>query len=170
MITLNGEVVGSGIDVISHLSGKLEPIVKAAMEVAENMPGGGEMNKKEDKEKDALFADLLHTLMRYILIAASRTIAGGDGFFVLDDLYGAEGMMLCPETVPVNPSTPGARSAGMLRGGEPHSSSPVLTAKALDSLIKPVPRSSGASLATTNRYLPSFCQYEANVSSHFHSE
>ena len=30
---------------------------------------------------------------------------GGDGFFVLEDLYGSEGLIFCPETEPINPGT-----------------------------------------------------------------
>ena len=30
---------------------------------------------------------------------------GGDGFFVLDDLYGSDGLIFCPETEPINPGS-----------------------------------------------------------------
>ena len=34
-----------------------------------------------------------------------HTCTGGDGFFVLDDLYGSDGLIFCPEIEPINPGS-----------------------------------------------------------------
>jgi hypothetical protein len=39
---------------------------------------------------------LLEELCTYTLLAASRTFAAGDAFWILSDLYGGEGLALCP--------------------------------------------------------------------------
>lgn len=40
------------------------------------------------------FVDFVELLIRFILIAVSRTYASGDAFFVLEDLYGGEGLCI----------------------------------------------------------------------------
>jgi len=45
-----------------------------------------------------LGTDTLELLESNVLIAASRTIASGDAFFIVEDLYGGEGLLLCPAT------------------------------------------------------------------------
>lgn len=40
--------------------------------------------------------DLLDLLCTYTLLAASRTFAAGDAFWILSDLYGGDGLVLCP--------------------------------------------------------------------------
>ena len=42
--------------------------------------------------------ELRALLLSHILLAASRTAAGGDAFFIVNDLYGGEGLVLCPCT------------------------------------------------------------------------
>ena len=44
--------------------------------------------------------DLLDALYAYTILAASRTFAGGDAFLILNDLYGGEGLTLCPCKTP----------------------------------------------------------------------
>lgn len=44
--------------------------------------------------------DLLDALYAYTILAASRTFAGGDAFLILNDLYGGEGLTLCPCKAP----------------------------------------------------------------------
>lgn len=39
--------------------------------------------------------DFFELLLRFILIAVSRTYASGDAFFVIEDLFGGEGLCLC---------------------------------------------------------------------------
>jgi hypothetical protein len=39
--------------------------------------------------------DFIELLLRFILIAVSRTYASGDAFFVIEDLFGGEGLCLC---------------------------------------------------------------------------
>ena len=41
-------------------------------------------------------AELLDTLFSYCILAASSTFAAGDAFLILNDLYGGEGLNLCP--------------------------------------------------------------------------
>lgn len=47
-------------------------------------------------EKSTWQRDLLDELCTYTLLAASRTFAAGDAFWILSDLYGGEGLALCP--------------------------------------------------------------------------
>lgn len=44
--------------------------------------------------------DFFELLLRFILIAVSRTYASGDAFFVIEDLFGGEGLCLCGGTGP----------------------------------------------------------------------
>jgi hypothetical protein len=48
------------------------------------------------QEKPSMEKTLMEMLVNHILLAASRTTAGGDAFFVLEDLYGGEGLVLSP--------------------------------------------------------------------------
>ncbi len=41
-------------------------------------------------------AALLELLVLYVMLGASRTFAAGDAFFILSDLYGGDGLTLCP--------------------------------------------------------------------------
>jgi hypothetical protein len=45
-----------------------------------------------------LHKKLIDLLVKHILLAASRTIAGGDAFLVLEDLYGGEGLLFSPRS------------------------------------------------------------------------
>eukprot|EP01034_Spumella_vulgaris_P021656 gene21656-27697_t len=71
--------------------------------------------------------ELLELLCTYTLLAASRTFASGDAFWILSDLYGGEGLALCPVDGPEkqsaeseagdrhksqNPSTPSRSRSG----------------------------------------------------------
>ena len=40
---------------------------------------------------------LFKLLLNYVLLAACRTTAGGDSFVLLQDLYGGDGLALCPQ-------------------------------------------------------------------------
>jgi hypothetical protein len=42
--------------------------------------------------------DFIELLLRFILIAVSRTYSSGDAFFVIEDLFGGEGLCLCGGT------------------------------------------------------------------------
>ena len=42
------------------------------------------------------FAEFVELLSRFLLIASSRTLSSGDAFFVLNDLFGGEGLTLVP--------------------------------------------------------------------------
>ena len=48
------------------------------------------------QDQPTLEKTLMEILVNHILLAASRTTAGGDAFFVLEDLYGGEGLILSP--------------------------------------------------------------------------
>lgn len=45
------------------------------------------------------FAEFIELLSRFLLIASSRTLSSGDAFFVLNDLFGGEGLTLSPKTM-----------------------------------------------------------------------
>lgn len=44
------------------------------------------------------FAEFIELLSRFLLIASSRTLSSGDAYFVLNDLFGGEGLTLAPNT------------------------------------------------------------------------
>jgi hypothetical protein len=48
-----------------------------------------------EHQTSASCADFIELLLRFILIAVSRTYASGDAFFVIEDLFGGEGLCLC---------------------------------------------------------------------------
>ena len=95
IISLNS-VILNGADAINEISELLYRILPRYLDDPD--PAIFPINSGE-KEAQRVIID---TTLRYILISASRTIAGGDGFFVLDDLYGSADLIICPETVPVN--------------------------------------------------------------------
>ena len=45
-----------------------------------------------------LHENLLEMLLNQVLLAASRTTAGGDAFFILENLYGGEGLLFSPRS------------------------------------------------------------------------
>ncbi len=47
---------------------------------------------------------LVDMLLNNVLVSISRTASGGDAFFILEDLYGGDGLILCPANRKVNPS------------------------------------------------------------------
>jgi hypothetical protein len=48
----------------------------------------------------SVYGDILELLHCHIVLAASRTIAAGDAFIILNDLYGGDGLLLCPNPAP----------------------------------------------------------------------
>jgi hypothetical protein len=61
---------------------------------------------------------LLKLLMNYTLLAMCRSIAGGDAYIVLNDLYGGEGVMLCPCAAMFRKSSPSKGSSARLKYDE----------------------------------------------------
>eukprot|EP01040_Poterioochromonas_malhamensis_P011145 gene11145-12144_t len=53
----------------------------------------------------AVYGDLLELLHCHVVLAASRTIAAGDAFIILNDLYGGDGLVFCPSLTPRSPQT-----------------------------------------------------------------
>jgi hypothetical protein len=51
--------------------------------------------------------ELLDTLVAYTILAASTTFAAGDAFLILNDLYGGDGLTLCPASGPRKPPSAG---------------------------------------------------------------
>lgn len=49
---------------------------------------------KDNNDNGESLIDFIELLTRFILIAVSRTYASGDAFFVLEDLYGGEGLCI----------------------------------------------------------------------------
>ncbi len=47
---------------------------------------------------------LVNMLLNNVLVSISRTASGGDAFFILEDLYGGDGLILCPANKKMNPS------------------------------------------------------------------
>jgi len=47
---------------------------------------------------------LVNMLLNNLLISISRSTSGGDAFFILEDLYGGEGLILCPANKKIHPS------------------------------------------------------------------
>ncbi len=82
--------------------------------------------------------DLLQMLCTYSLLAASRTFAGGDAYWVLSDLYGGEGLALCPIRA--------GRQAG--EGRSSHPSTPSKSSHA-DKVATPAPPAAACSVAIT---------------------
>jgi len=95
IISLNS-VILNGSDAINEISEVLYRIMPQYLDCPVEFP------KNSGEKETQAQSVIIDTTLRYILISASRTIAGGDGFFVLDDLYGSEDLIICPETVPVN--------------------------------------------------------------------
>lgn len=62
------------------------------------------------QSNEYFYADILSILHAYTVLAASRTFAGGDAFIILNDLYGGEGLTICPYNPdhgrPSQPSSP----------------------------------------------------------------
>jgi hypothetical protein len=54
--------------------------------------------------EEYLLTEMIDNILRHVLIAGSRTVAGGDAYFVLEDLYGSDGLMFTPETHPIDPA------------------------------------------------------------------
>lgn len=51
------------------------------------------------QSNEYFYADILSILHAYTVLAASRTFAGGDAFIILNDLYGGDGLTICPYKV-----------------------------------------------------------------------
>ena len=93
MVMLNGDVV-LGNDAIPRTR---ELVAAALQTISSECSGTSFANEQVQTE-------LVDSVLRHVLIAGSRTIAGGDAYFVLEDLYGSEGLIFTPETHPINPS------------------------------------------------------------------
>ena len=116
MIILDGEIV-AGTDAIGKLRDLITSVLSVHAAVSGVLPCGADSR---------LLEELSDCTLRHVLIAGSRTTAGGDGYFVLEDLYGSDGLLFCPETQPVNAGTISASTS----------------ASALDDLIRTRPCSS----------------------------
>jgi hypothetical protein len=64
----------------------------------------------------SVFGDILELLHCHIVLAASRTIAAGDAFIILNDLYGGDGLLLCPNPEPRKVLSSSAKSPSRLNG------------------------------------------------------
>ena len=53
-----------------------------------------------EKSATAVCIETYSLLLNYVLIAASRTIASGDAFFIVEDLYGGDDLVLCSSAAP----------------------------------------------------------------------
>ena len=56
---------------------------------------------------------IVDSLVKVAMVAASRTAAGGDGYFIVEELYGADGLALCPI------QNPQSNATGSKEGEEP---------------------------------------------------
>jgi hypothetical protein len=56
------------------------------------------MDKISFSNSIKLHENLLEMLLNQVLLAASRTTAGGDAFFILENLYGGEGLLFSPRS------------------------------------------------------------------------
>jgi hypothetical protein len=93
--------------------------------------------------------ELLEALYSYTVLAASRTFAAGDAFLILNDLYGGEGLTLCPMAGPRIPSATGGASPMAGRSTNANSSNTLPRAGAAESTPpKPVIDASIAVLAS----------------------
>jgi hypothetical protein len=54
----------------------------------------------QDQQQLSLCRETYTLLLNYVLIAASRTSASGDAFFIVQDLYGGDGLVLCSTAAP----------------------------------------------------------------------
>lgn len=100
MVMLNGDAV-QGNDAIP----RMRELIAAALQTGSSESSGTTFANEQ------VHAELVDNVLRYVLIAGSRTIAGGDAYFVLEDLYGSEGLMFTPETYPIDPSKLTSRSS-----------------------------------------------------------
>ena len=57
--------------------------------------GDSESGHRHHQGHGQVGVDFVELLLRFLLIAVSRTYSSGDAFFVLEDLYGGEGLCLC---------------------------------------------------------------------------
>jgi hypothetical protein len=60
----------------------------------------GEMSDEHTRGSEQVhpFVEFVDLLSRFLLIASSRTLSSGDAFFVLNDLFGGEGLTLAPNS------------------------------------------------------------------------
>lgn len=56
------------------------------------------IDKTEDPQQYCSLADFAELMSRFLLIASSRTLSSGDAFFVLNELFGGEGLTLTSKT------------------------------------------------------------------------
>jgi hypothetical protein len=95
-------------------SGKLEPIRKPSGSSVlsdgsfDERTGSGFLSRSfhsrsqynDGRGGKSVYGDILEILHCHIVLAASRTISAGDAFIILNDLYGGEGLLLCPTIQP----------------------------------------------------------------------
>ena len=58
---------------------------------------GQSVQKNGDIEHSHLYAEYVELLSRFVLIASSRTLSSGDAYFVLNDLFGGDGLTFLPK-------------------------------------------------------------------------
>ena len=57
-----------------------------------------------ESKNNEMRSKLVYMLLNNVLVSISRTASGGDAFFILEDLYGGDGLILCPVSKKINPS------------------------------------------------------------------
>jgi hypothetical protein len=73
----------------------------------------GDTSKLSDSSNRTVtaYGDILELLHCHVVLAASRTIAAGDAFIILNDLFGGDGLVFCPTACPRESKSPAASLA-----------------------------------------------------------